>query len=585
MRKDLEIILNSTHDAMVAVNNEGIITLYNKAARRLTQKEHSQVLGKYILDIIPNSRLPVIIKTGKEELNKKLPLGDITIITNRMPVMDDYENIIGAVAVFRDITELDDLLEENTKLKEMQILLKAIFQSTQDAISVVDEKGMGIIVNPAYEQLSEMDASQLIGKPCTVDIPEGEESNHLKVLKTKKPIKNVQMKIGPNKKEVIVDVAPIIVNKKLKGSVAVIHDLSEIKRLTYELDEAKQMLRKKEAKYVFEDIIGQDPQIRNAVNKAKNAAKTPATVLLRGESGTGKELFAHAIHNESSRRNKPFIKVNCAALAENILESELFGYVEGAFTGAKKGGRQGLFERAHGGTIFLDELGEISKAVQIKLLRVLQEREITRVGGTDIIPIDIRVIAATTKNLYSLVKENKFREDLFFRLNVINIRIPPLRERKGDIMFFIKHFINKNHMTRDIPGELMDILSKREWRGNIRELKNCIQYMISKSEDFNIDNLPEYIKDDILEKNEIYTKNNNKEELAVLSYLRDVDQRVNRPGRKEISLALKNKGFNLSEYEMRNLLKRMEEDSLVKIVKGRGGTRITVQGLKVLNSY
>ncbi len=479
MRRDLEVIFNSTHDAMIAVNNNGIITFFNNAARKLLDRKNTQVLGKHILDIVPNSRLPVIIELGKEELNRKLPLGDITIITNRMPVKDNKGNIIGAVAVFRDITELDELLTENTKLKEMQVLLQAIFQSTQDAISVVDEKGIGIMVNSAYEQLSEMKASQLIGKPCTVDISEDEESNHLKVLKTRKPIKNAKMKIGPNRKEVIVDVAPIVVEDRLKGSVAVIHDLSEIKRLTYELDATKQMLRKKEAKYVFDDIVGDDLQIKNAVNKSKNAAKTPATVLLRGESGTGKELFAHAIHNESSRRNRPFIKINCAALSENILESELFGYVEGAFTGAKKGGRQGLFERADGGTVFLDEIGEMNMGTQAKLLRVLHEKEIIRVGGNETIVVDVRVIAATNSDLERKINENNFREDLYYRLNVYPIFIPPLRYRRKDIPLLLDHIIRKyNHeygrFVQSISDNAVDKIMHMQWYGNVRELENFI---------------------------------------------------------------------------------------------------------------
>ncbi len=479
MRRDLEVILNSTHDAMIAVNKEGAITYFNNAARKLLDKEDVQVLGKHVIDIVPNSRLPDIIETGEEELNRKLPLGNITIITNRMPVKDQQGNIIGAVAVFRDITELDELLAENTKLKEIQVLLQAIFQSTQDAISVVDENGIGIMVNPAYEQLSGMKASQLIGQPCTVDIPEDEESNHLKVLQTRKSIKNAKMKIGPNQKEVIVDVAPIVVEEQLKGSVAVIHDLSEIKRLTYELDATKQMLRKKEAKYAFDDIIGEDIQIKNAVYKAKNAAKTPATVLLRGESGTGKELFAHAIHNESSRRNRPFIKINCAALAENILESELFGYVEGAFTGAKKGGRQGLFERADGGTIFLDEIGEMNMGTQAKLLRVLHEKEIIRVGGNETIVVDVRVIAATNSDLEKKINENNFREDLYYRLNVYPIFIPPLRYRRNDIPLLIDHIIRKyNHeygrFVQSISDNAVDNIMHMQWYGNVRELENFI---------------------------------------------------------------------------------------------------------------
>lgn len=480
MRKDLEVVLNSTHDAIIAINKEGKITLFNEAAKRLTKKEDRDVLGHNIFDIVPNSRLPLIIKTGKSELNRKLSLDkNTTIITNRMPVKNDDGEIIGAVAVFRDITELDELIEENIKLKEMRILLEAIIQSTQDAISVVDENGIGILVNPAYESLAEMSKNELIGKPCTVDISESEESNHLKVLKTRTPLRNKKMRLGPKRKEVLVDVAPIIVNGDLRGSVAVIHDLSEIKRLTQELDKTKQMLRKKEAKYVFADIIGVDPQIKSAVNKAKNAANTPATVLLRGESGTGKELFAHAIHNESSRKNKPFIKINCAALSENILESELFGYEEGAFTGAKKGGRQGHFERANGGTIFLDEIGEMNISTQAKLLRVLYEKEIIRVGGNDTIDVDVRVIAATNADLERKINEGAFREDLYYRLNVYPIFIPPLRYRKYDIPLILNHIIMKyNHeygrFVDNISKEALEKIIHMPWYGNVRELENYI---------------------------------------------------------------------------------------------------------------
>ncbi len=424
MKKEIEIILNSTHDAMIAVDGKGIITLFNKAAEKLTKLKAEGVIGRYVADVIETTRLPYILKTGKSELNRKQPLGDINIITNRMPVKDEKGNIIGAVAVFRDITEILELAEEITNLKEMQSMFRAIFNSTQDAISVVDQNGIGVLVNPAYTRLTGLAVKDVVGKYCTVDIAEG-ESIHLKVLRTKESVKGARLRVGPNKKVVIVDAAPIIVRGELKGSVAVIHDITEIKRLTAELDHAKQIIRKLEAKYTFEDIVGSHEKLVNAIEKAKIAAQTPATVILRGESGTGKELFAHAIHNASNRKYSQFVRVNCAAISENILESELFGYEEGAFTGAVKGGKVGLFERAHGGTIFLDEIGEIKMSTQAKLLRVLQEKEIVRVGGTKPISIDVRVIAATNLDLEKAVKEGKFREDLYYRLNVIPIKIPP----------------------------------------------------------------------------------------------------------------------------------------------------------------
>ncbi len=478
MKKEVEIILDSTHDAMIAVDKKGIITLYNRAAEKLTKKNAKEVLGKHITDVIHTTRLPYILKTGESELNRKQPLGDINIVTNRMPVKDEKGEIIGAVAVFRDITEILDLADEITNLKEMQSMFRAIFNSTQDAISVVDQNGIGVLVNPAYTRLTGLSVKDVIGKFCTVDIAEG-ESIHLKVLETKKSVKGTRLKVGPNKKDVIVDAAPIIVKGELRGSVAVIHDITEIKRLTNELDQAKQIIRKLEAKYTFDDIIGSHEKIMSAIEKGKIAAQTPATVILRGESGTGKELFAHAIHNASNRKYSQFVRVNCAALSESILESELFGYEEGAFTGAMKGGKIGLFERAHGGTIFLDEIGEIKLSTQAKLLRVLQEKEIVRVGGTKPIPVDVRVIAATNLDLEKAVKEGKFREDLYYRLNVIPIKIPPLREHKSDIYELIIYFMKKFNQeygrnVTNISKETLDTLMEYDWPGNVRELENFI---------------------------------------------------------------------------------------------------------------
>lgn len=200
--------------------------------------------------------------------------------------------------------------------------------------------------------------------------------------------------------------------------------MSEIKMLTAELNRARQIIRTLEAKYTFDDIIGKSEQILVALEQAKLGAKTPATILLRGESGTGKELFAHAIHNESDRKYNKFIRVNCAALSENLLESELFGYEEGAFSGAKRGGKKGLFEEANNGSIFLDEIGELTQNMQAKLLRVLQEKEIVRVGGTKAIPVNVRIIAATNVNIEKAMADGTFREDLYYRINRYPISIP-----------------------------------------------------------------------------------------------------------------------------------------------------------------
>lgn len=478
MKKEIELILDSTHDAMIAVNKKGIITVFNKAAGMLTGQDSDAVIGQPIEEIVENTRLPFILKTGISELNQQQQLGNTVIITNRMPVKNEKDEVIGAIAVFRDISEVVELAEEITNLKQMQGLMSAIFNATQDAISVVDQNGFGVLINPAYTRLTGYSEKDIIGRHCTVDLSEG-DSVHLQVLATGLPVKSTRIRTGHMKREVLVEAAPIIVDEELRGSVAVIHDLSEINRLLVELDQAKQIIRNLEAKYTFEDIKGGHGGFLTAVEKARMAAETPATIILRGESGTGKELFAHAIHNASVRKYNQFVRVNCAALTESLLESELFGYEEGAFTGAVKGGRMGLFERADRGTIFMDEIGEISLTMQSKLLRVLQEKEVVRVGGTKSIPIDVRVISATNVDLEKAVADGTFRKDLYYRLNVFPIQIPALRERKEDIPELVAFLIQKYNQeygrnVSDISDEAMETIYGYDWPGNIRELENFI---------------------------------------------------------------------------------------------------------------
>jgi PAS domain S-box-containing protein len=372
-----------------------------------------------------------------------------------------------------------ELVQVIKKQKELVSTLKAIINSTDDAISVVNEKGIHTLVNDAYTRLIGFTEQDVLGKSSNIDIAEG-ESMHMKVLQTRQPVHGARMKVGPNKKEVVVNVAPVIVDGELKGSVAVIHDLSEIRNLTEELNWVKKRVRHLEAKYTFDDIVGKSRAMIIAKEQAIKAARTPATVLLHGESGTGKELFAHAIHNHSSRKNRQFIRVNCSALTETLLESELFGYESGAFTGASKKGRKGLFEEADRGTIFLDEIGMMSINLQAKLLRVLQEKEIVRVGSNEPIDIDVRIISATNINLEEAVKKGHFREDLYYRLYVIPIFIPPLRERKEDIEPLVLNIIRKCNQEfgrniKDVSRKVIKILLNYYWPGNIRELENVIE--------------------------------------------------------------------------------------------------------------
>lgn len=474
-----DLIFNSTDDGMLVIDDTGHIILINTSAAKMIGVEKDEALCKHVLEVIPTSQLTRVLQTRRPETNKEqiLPNG-FKIITTRIPIIDENNKIIGAFAVFKDITEVVRLAGEITNLKEIQTMLQAVIQSSEEAISVVDETGKGIIINPAYTRLTGLTEEAVIGQPATADISEG-ESMHMQVLKTRRAVRGVAMRVGPNKKEVIVNVAPVIVNGKLKGSVGVIHDMSEIKSLNRELSRARQIIRNLEAKYTFDDIIGQSEEMKLSIEQAKLGAKTPATVLLRGESGTGKELFAHAIHNASDRKFNKFIRVNCAAISENLLESELFGYEEGAFSGAKRGGKRGLFEEANNGSIFLDEIGELTPNTQAKLLRVLQEHELTRVGGTKPISINVRVIAATNVNIEKGIVNGSFREDLYYRLNRMPIHIPPLRNRKEDIPILAQRLIQKINQdygrnVEKVSEDAIQKLMEYQWPGNVRELENVL---------------------------------------------------------------------------------------------------------------
>ena len=362
--------------------------------------------------------------------------------------------------------------------EESRELLQAIIDSLSDAVSIVDEKGMGIMINRAYTRLTGMNREQVLEKPATVDIAEG-ESVHMRVLQTGEPIKGVRMKVGPLRREVVVNCAPLIIDGELKGSVGVIHDISELRLVSEELEHTRRMVRRLSSKYTFEDIVGKSRQILEAIERAKQAAATPVCVLLRGECGTGKELFAHAIHHSSERAEKSFIRVNCASLTDTLLESELFGYADGAFTGAKRGGRKGYFEEADGGTLFLDEIGAMKGEAQARLLRAIQEGEIIRVGESRSRKIDVRIIAATNADLEKMVEDGNFRKDLYYRLNVFPIDLPPLREIKSDIPLLANHYLTRygKEFGRNVVETVPSVyrrLKEYSWPGNMRELQNVI---------------------------------------------------------------------------------------------------------------
>ncbi|RDI92694.1 sigma-54 dependent transcriptional regulator [Thermosipho africanus Ob7] len=476
LMKFYRTVLESIIEGVIIVDSDARILYINKMAVRLLNLKDG-FLGKHVVEVIPNTRLHIVVRTGIPEVDEVQNVGDNIIITSRMPLKDENDNVVGAVAVFRDITSMRKLAEEITNLHQIEARLKAIIDSTYDAISVADENGNVVLVNKAYTKITGLKPEDVIGKPATVDIAEG-ESIHMMISKTKKPIYNARLKVYPSKREVIVNALPLFVKGEFRGSVAVVHDVSEILNLTKELEAVKRYIRHIKAKYTFDDIIGQSEKMLIAKEQAKKVAKTPATVLLRGESGTGKELFAHAIHNASNRSDKPFVTVNCAAIPENMLEVELFGYVEDAFMGTK-GEKVGLIEEADGGTLFLDEIGKMPLSLQAKIVRFIENGEFIPVGSNRIKKVNVRIIASTNMDLEQMLKRREFLSELYYRLNVFPIFIPPLRERKEDIDELANHFVKKisNQYRRNITkitDNAISYLKSYDWPGNVRELENVI---------------------------------------------------------------------------------------------------------------
>lgn len=471
--KEFEDMILEIPVGFLMVNNGGIITEVNTWIKKILQRDE-EFIGNRIERIIPDINRGLIIKAWNTELEEIIKIDNRTILLYSPPVLVQDKKII----LLKDISNIVEMVNESIHINETNYMLEAIIDSIQDAVSVVDEKGNGILINKAYTHMVGLTPKDVINKPATIDIVKG-ESVHMKVLETGKKIKGLPLKVGLNKTDVIISGSPIIIDGKLRGSMAIARDISEIKMATKKLKVMEQRIRDLESKYSFDDILGNSAQLEEIKRLGKNVAATDATVLLRGESGVGKELFAHAIHEASNRKENKFIRVNCSALTDSLISSELFGYEDGAFTGGKRGGQKGLFEEADGGTIFLDEVGELDLNHQAMLLRVLNEKEILRVGGTSTIPVDVRIIAATNIELEEAIKSGQFREDLYYRLMVYPIHICPLRQRKDDIPILINFIIKKlnskyGRAVNSIDDEALEILKNYDWPGNVRELENII---------------------------------------------------------------------------------------------------------------
>lgn len=368
-----------------------------------------------------------------------------------------------------------------------------ILECLHDGVAIVDLDGTVVYVNDANFRITGVAKNALLGKKVEDMVP---DSHIPYVLSTGNKL--IGVKTVVNSKQVISNIVPIIIDGRMEGVISIFRDISEVLALNNKLQEANSTIEHLYKKLNFiKDIdsnliVGKSHAMDQVLKLIQKASQVNSTVLLQGESGTGKEVFARFIHSHSPRTDKPFIPVNCAAIPETLLESELFGYEEGAFTGAKKGGRPGVFELAHEGTIFLDEIGDMSFALQAKLLRVLQDKEITRVGGVRFRRVDVRVIAASNRDLAEMVGEKLFREDLYYRLGVIKIQLPPLRSRKEDVHLYVENAVKKisiriNKIITSISPKAMRVLFNYEYPGNIRELENIIEMAIVTDEDGIID--------------------------------------------------------------------------------------------------
>lgn len=459
----------------------------------------------------------------------------------------------------------------------MKRMFEAIVENVSDGIVYYDTNGEVSIVNEVFAMQLGLDKEYIEGKNIFDILPE------FKSWKDEDITKDIYKIHGENH---IVANIPIKRDDSIVGYMLSIQDVTEILEIEHEL---RRKLRKKEHEpnYKFKDILGNSKEITKTVELAKKLATSNSTILIQGESGTGKEFFAQAIHNYSKRKDGPFVPVNFAALPMSLLESELFGYEEGAFTGAKKGGKQGLFEEAHGGTIFLDEIGDSPLELQARLLRVLQEKEVRRVGGTKRIPIDVRVIAATNLDLKQLVDEGKFRQDLFFRINVLTLYLPPLRERKEDIPLLLMVYLRRlsNNVYADLNSffskDALSFLLEHEWSGNIRELVNIVEYLVNiKEKDrlIEIDDLPTYVTREIRNNSEAALVGEQDEIAWILSKVAENGH----IGRRALAQMAMKEGREMKEARIRKLLEEMQANKLIQIGKGAAGTSITAKGKALL---
>ncbi|CAH0318637.1 Arginine utilization regulatory protein RocR [Peribacillus sp. Bi96] len=474
--------------------------------------------------------------------------------------------------------------------KQLTQKLESILNAVHEGIIGLDEKGIITLINEDAYQILQLPSINFIGKHFSEILPDFQINETYLDQK-----EQLDILFQINNRSLLVSKVPLILNKQLVGLVITFQDVTRVQRMEQEIRRKSTELGLT-TKYSFDNIIGESSLILSAKQKAVQLAKSDYTVLITGENGTGKEVFAQAIHNSSERKDGPFVAVNFAGLSETLIESELFGYEGGAFTGARKEGKMGLFELAHNGTIFMDEIGDASLGLQASLLRVLQERQVMRVGGNKIIPVNVRVIAATNQNLHQMIREGAFREDLYYRLNVLPLQIPSLRERKQDLFIFIDFFLKSNKKNLMFESNVKNLLMNYNWPGNIRELENFFHFLMVTVEGNVV--TKHHLPDQILlsqvtasssdhslseiDESLLFLKTGSfiedyKSILQILWNCKKIGKNV---GRGVIQEMLP---YFLSDSKLRHRLSILNKANCIKVGIRKQGTEITEVGIRILN--
>ncbi|MFJ7726928.1 sigma 54-interacting transcriptional regulator [Neobacillus sp. NPDC097160] len=499
----LKSLVENLQDAVISVDSNLKITTYNQVALNLLRLHGKSLLHSPIDRFLPNFRRWLIetMKTGEIQNAKRICFEELSVIASFIPI-SEMNKVTGAMVVLRDVTSYEVIANELETTNRLKKILDSALELAYDGVAVTDQNGRITMSNQGFMELFSIDhQNEILGTPISKIAPQIPSQLSLKF---DKKIDGELIQI--NNRKCIVAQMPIYQDGQKLGAIfkIIFRQLDSWKDILVHMEKLEseisyyrgELSRISKDKNPFAHVVSQNSQMEKFKHDAVIAANSFSNVLITGESGTGKELIAEGIHTFSGRKGT-FIKVNCGAIPEELLESEFFGYADGAFTGAKKGGKPGKFELADNGTLFLDEIGDMPPSLQVKLLRVLQEQEFERIGATKTTKVNVRIISATNKDLSELVKQGKFREDLFYRIHVIQLHIPPLRDRLDDIPLLCKHFINKinsktNKNILGISNEVIKIFQKYHWPGNIRQLENVLEraFHFSTSNWIELEHLP-----------------------------------------------------------------------------------------------